>query len=256
MNMFAVEGLPESDLGAWIAPRLGLTFGAVARHVPAGFERYIRVFHPADPGGGESTTWASVADAHGTVMHATAQFHALIGRDHCGTVDVEPPRLGALALPELERLTSILRRHTPSDDCVFAYWEGWNALARPTRITAYRDGEPSVHTPTPLPDQAVTPPPIGRLSLPHRNYALFRGGIDVAVRFGSWATEHWLIVQSPNLFWAADHSWCVATEVDFDSTLVGGSAQLIADIQESADLESGEVQPTDELHSEADQRNQ
>jgi hypothetical protein len=31
--------------------------------------------------------------------------------------------------------------------------------------------------------------------------------------------------ESPCLFWPADRAWCVATEVDFDSTLVSGSTR-------------------------------
>jgi hypothetical protein len=49
------------------------------------------------------------------------------------------------------------------------------------------------------------------------------------------------------LFWPTDRSWCVATEVDFDSTLVGGDADLIAAILAEPDLETWAVEPDDDL---------
>lgn len=57
---------------------------------------------------------------------------------------------------------------------------------------------------------------------------------------------------APNLIWPADHSWFVASDVDFDSTLVGGSGQLIRSITDSPSLEAWQVQPTDSLADNAD----
>jgi hypothetical protein len=33
-----------------------------------------------------------------------------------------------------------------------------------------------------------------------------------------------------NLWWPADRAWCVASEIDFNTTYVGGSAPCIADV--------------------------
>jgi len=60
---------------------------------------------------------------------------------------------------------------------------------------------------------------------------------------------------APNLIWPADRSWLVASEVDFDSTLVGGSAELIQAIVDSPKLEAWKVEPTDSLAAEADRVN-
>lgn len=252
MSAFDVSGLTDCALGEWIPSRLGAEFGAVTTHVPAGFDAYVRVFHPADPGSDELTTWAMVAQDCGTVMHATAQFHALTrGRE--GIASAVQPLLGNLEPAKLQALTAVLRRHTSApDDCLFAFWEGWGGGTRPTRITSYRNGESHVRTPGSLPPDAVTPPPVGRLTLPGRNYAVFRGDLDLAGRFGSWISEGYLGIQSPNLFWPADRAWFVATEVDFDSTLVGGSAGLISDIVRDPHLEAAQLQATDRLHSDAD----
>jgi hypothetical protein len=59
----------------------------------------------------------------------------------------------------------------------------------------------------------------------------------------------------PNLIWPADHSWFVASEVDFDSTLVGGSAELVETIVQCPALEAWQVEPTDSLAIDADKIN-
>jgi hypothetical protein len=48
---------------------------------------------------------------------------------------------------------------------------------------------------------------------------------------------------SPNLIWPADRSWFLVTEVDFDSTLVGGSRSLVDSLVAAPGLEVFEVQP-------------
>ncbi|MFT4230585.1 MAG: hypothetical protein QM602_09865 [Microbacterium sp.] len=78
-----------------------------------------------------------------------------------------------------------------------------------------------------------------RLELPGRDHVLFRGGVrELArpdwVRHVPWrdvpGEEHgfppW--AQSPSLVWPDDRAWVLVTEVDDDSTIVGGSLELVA----------------------------
>ena len=60
---------------------------------------------------------------------------------------------------------------------------------------------------------------------------------------------------APNLIWPADDSWFVVSEIDFDSTLVGGSSMLINAIVESPKLEAWQVEPVDSLADDADKVN-
>jgi hypothetical protein len=90
-----------------------------------------------------------------------------------------------------------------------------------------------------------------RLHLPGRDYMLLGGPVSGALAFsghdqsmGAW--------QSPNLLWPADHAWFLASEIDFDSTLVAGESDLIADILACPALESWPVQPHDCLASDGD----
>jgi hypothetical protein len=59
-----------------------------------------------------------------------------------------------------------------------------------------------------------------------------------------------------NLFWPADRAWCVASEIDFDSTLIGGSIDLIRNILDAPGLDAWAVGPDDSLAYDADHVNE
>ncbi|MEJ7741811.1 MAG: hypothetical protein WKF73_04215 [Nocardioidaceae bacterium] len=58
--------------------------------------------------------------------------------------------------------------------------------------------------------------------------------------------------RSPQLTWPSDHAWCVAAEVDFDSTLVGGSHDLITAVVADRALEALPIDPDGRLTSDTD----
>jgi len=97
------------------------------------------------------------------------------------------------------------------------------------------------------PEEWQLDPHAPEFALPHRIYSLFTGPLGDASKIGRCVTSDWWDPQSPNLFWPDDTSWCVASEIDFDSTLVGGTAGLIAEILHSNDLEAWPVGPDDSL---------
>jgi hypothetical protein len=47
--------------------------------------------------------------------------------------------------------------------------------------------------------------------------------------------------------WPADRSWCLATEVDFDSTLIGGPRALIEAVLHAPGVEAWPVSENDDL---------
>ncbi|MGZ0066638.1 hypothetical protein [Microbacterium arborescens] len=88
-----------------------------------------------------------------------------------------------------------------------------------------------------------------RLRLPERAFVLFRGAVD------EFAPDDWELrmpwrdlateaaggppmSQSPSLLWPADRAWVMVSEVDFDSTIVGGSRELVDAICRSPELEA------------------
>jgi hypothetical protein len=86
-----------------------------------------------------------------------------------------------------------------------------------------------------------------RLRLPHRDYLLFRGPLEAALDMGWDASPGGFEPQSPGLLWPANRSWCVCTEIDFESTLVGGSAELVSAVRGNPGLDAWPVEPDDDL---------
>jgi hypothetical protein len=94
-----------------------------------------------------------------------------------------------------------------------------------------------------------------RLSHPNRDYLLFQGPLRAALSIGHQITADWRLPQSPNLLWPADRSWLLATEIDFDSTLVGGSTQLVQELLQATPLEAWPVGIGDDLTIDGDRIN-
>ncbi len=60
---------------------------------------------------------------------------------------------------------------------------------------------------------------------------------------------------SATLFWPAERAWCVVTGIDFDSTIVAGSSELIAAVLAQPALEAWPVDPDDSLAHDGDTLN-
>jgi hypothetical protein len=89
-----------------------------------------------------------------------------------------------------------------------------------------------------------------RLVLPGREYVVLAGPFEAAI-----LVEDWLSPSSPNLIWPEDRAWFVASEIDFDSTLVASSENLARWILEDRRLEAFPVKPRDPLTWNADKIN-
>lgn len=249
----------------WIAERLhpfGQDAGAI---IPPGFQAYARIFHPASRRVGSvelPITWREIADANLRVHHPEMQFGALVTlvgtagdarRPQPGLFD-RWPKTGSLPLDLARVLVGVLGPHTTtSEECWFAAWEGWGD---------YRDGSAVLQTIGASPDDAPATLPQGMdrekpverptFTLPHRGYYLARGAIAAAVEtvYGAlWA------YQSASIWWPSDRAWCVATEVDFDWTYVGGSTECIAAILKDARLEALPARLSDGVTYDSDRIN-
>lgn len=255
--------------GAWIRPRLGGEFGAVTLEVPKGFEAYARVFHPASDATGKPVSWAEVARVCGTTPHPEMQWHAILGLrdadelrssyrpgDGSGVrwTGSDPP-IGPMDIDTLDVLCEVLADNAADvTHCFFALCtiHGWLDSFSPDEL-------PSL------------------LELPlERNHIVLAGplsAVDQLVRDWSNSMQMTLAVkgsnglppmqdpteflkrEAPSLIWPEDRSWFVASEVDFDSTLIGGNAALIDGIVESSKLEAWRIAPTDSLADDADKVN-
>jgi hypothetical protein len=224
-----LAGLPvEADVstGVWFssARRRGEP-GTVGALVPAVFEAYARIFHPAIRYAGDDDVevpWSEVAAHNGTAASPLMQWVALTR----GPVDNQPPLWddgpseGHLPVAVARRLVEVLTRHTATPEhCVFGRWDGFGYD---------------------LPSPEVPP----RLLLRGgRDVVLVRGAIGDATR--NLAPEPH--EQSANLWWPADRSWCVVTDIDLVSTYVGGTRACVDDLLTTSGLETAPAFPGDRI---------
>ena len=273
------EGLvPVTDVsvGGWLEPRMCGFGGRVCCVVPTtGSEAIARVLHPAEDVDGP-VRWSEVCRRLARTAHALMQWKSISGtREHVRTEGSWPrrrqfstttsewpgqePEVGNLPAPTLASLLDVLARHTAEDECFHAVWDGWGWLdgGGVAYLTVQSGGwgrraEPPA-TPPALPAEVIAGP---RLRHPGRDYLIFRGPLRAAL---SICHQHpggevfW--PQSPSILWPADRSWCVATEIDFDSTLVAGSQELIDAVLASPELEAWPVGPGDDLTDMGDRVN-
>ncbi len=258
--------------GAWIRPRLGGEFGAVTLQIPRGFEAYARIFHPAADRQGNPVRWEEVAKACGTIPHREMQWHAILGVPDpnmprgCYLPDDsnearwtgESPSIGAMDIEDLDALCEILAAHTADPSrCLFGLCtiESWLDSFDPHEL------KPLLELPDGR-DHIVLAGPLFAVDQIEYDWSK-RGSLRMTL-FAADADKgpspepdpsEFLWREAPNLIWPADHSWLMASEVDFDSTLLGGSAKLIEAIIESPMLEAWQVEPTDSLADDADKIN-
>ena len=144
--------------------------------------------------------WTEIARANRRIVHPQMQFARLIGYasryspdypdQQSGLFD-EAPAVGTLPPETAAWLVRTLAKHTTDTGrCWFAVWDGWGGL-----------------------DEAFYDRPT--FQLPQRNYHLAQGALAAAAQ--SLGTHRGSCL-SCNLWWPDDHAWCVATDIDLDST--------------------------------------
>jgi hypothetical protein len=235
------EGVENGD---WIGSRLH-HFKAydVGMVIPTGFDAYARILHPAQGDGSTwNIRWSEIARWSGKTIHPEVQFVPITGpAPGFGTGPKPwryPPRDGTLEAKQVEALVGLLSKYTAAPGaCWFCLWEGYGyfhpgGMAPMTavfvrgprlfawlRLWAARRRLRRIKPPRPS---------SARVELPHRGYLLFTGSVRDAA---GWE-------DGPNLWWPDDRTWCVASEIDFGYTYVGGSHELIKKVLAHPELEA------------------
>ncbi len=245
-----VQWSSATDEAGWIAAGTEpFGQGTVGSIIPGGFEACARLLHPVYADDGERVVrWAQVAAWSGAALTTDVQFHDIaLPRDDPS--DSAPwqgggPGEGTLDEGEARRLVAILEAHTITPTpCWFALWDGhgWDSAARYELAFDESDDsdEPGEVMPAlvdPVPAEVRAGP---RAELPDREYLLYTGPVEAALAFtGEYE-------QTPNLWWPADRSWCVASDLDLPWTYVAGSASLIEQILSDPGLEALPARPED-----------
>jgi hypothetical protein len=222
----------EPSVASWITEALhGQPWPTVRGTVPSVFEAYARILHPAHRGPDRerraNVSWAEIAAATGRTLHRLAQFERIAAIDEDPNTDFETRPHADGVCDIAPSLTPILREYTSSNSrCVFGLWEGYGGM----------DKVPSVVL-------------AARARCPHRDYALFAGPIE---GFFAFCRPHW---QPPSIWWPEDRAWFVFTDIDLDSTYVGGSVACISRILEDPSLEAFPALPDDRIDIGADEIN-
>jgi hypothetical protein len=246
-----VEAVWSSDVaeGDWIVERLHPFAQDVGSLMPDGFAAYARVLHPLDPANYGVSRWGDLAARNGRIAHPMMQLHRIGCRAGYPAPDThqrgEGVEWGSLPGEELEALASVLARHSsPSAVCWFAVWEGYGQLHGSPAVARFTSTGEGGHVDGIAPAEVLSGP---RLRAPGRDYLVLRGPLSSVSNL-----ETLLGGQSPNLWWPADHAWCVATEIDLAWTYVGGPAALIADLLTDDHLEALPAQSSDRFSYDSD----
>ena len=233
--------LDESEV-SWIRdgrrPFADLTVGSL---VPVGFERYVRILHPAwaharrpwvDPP--VAIRWSTVARWSGRQTHALVQWAALaqpVDDRPVGACPFDhPPMQDGLPPDLLNVLCEHLEQAGAPDRCFLARWEGYWGGSGP-----WKDGK--------------------LLALDQRAYLVVDGPLAHAAELAGRHDREIALAEPPTLLWPDDRAWFVATDPDLDSTYVGGAASLIEAILGDDRLETWPAAATDDISAASDRIN-
>lgn len=223
--------------------------------------------------------WSRVAARQGLTMHPLVQWNRLAdlhqGVDFADGWRVGQSRDGALDVDLLAGLTRHLREATRSpEQLVVGIWAGWGELTGSTVVYAGEDdggketdaeAEADARMRLHLEEQRTSVAPdvaaaVRRgplVELPGREYVLLATGCD-ELADETWphrAGIGWTSVFDgplPQLVWPADHAWVVASEIDWDSTIVAGSRALVDAVLADDRFEAFEVEEGSDLTWEGD----
>jgi hypothetical protein len=213
----------------WVRDRLTAPNGScVTSVVPAGFDAYARILHPAsavDGTGEHPVSWAEVAASSGLELRDDACFHSVALPPQAGpglAPSCRPPRRGSLGAAETGALVGVLRAATSTPErCCFWLWEGY----------AWQGGVGD-----PIPAGVLDGP---RVSLSRRDYVFYSGPAEAATTVAEPE------VQTANLWWPEDRAWCVVSDIDLPWTYVAGTDETVAVLLAAPGLEVLRARPED-----------
>ena len=270
MNDFPFKPAPNAAPARWVVDGLRSFGGRVSSVVPAGFEAYARVYHPAWRVTHTTRTalrWSEVAKT-GRIPHKQMRWSHIRGEtaryediDHTNPKpedvwleDPHDPHMGSLPLEAARPLWQLLSHHTNTPErCLFGIWEGFGCSGPEARRA------PVFETPERRWHLFQAP-----VEAAEKNFCADGGDpsrtVKVPILVFSWKNpfsakaktaetndaphEPPTFHQSANLWWPEDRAWCVGTEIDLMTTYVGGTREAVTAILESG-LEAHQVKPSD-----------
>lgn len=210
---------PDARVADWWLEQLdrwGREGMPVSTFVPRSFPAVRRLLHPWRGQDGTPVTWVEAAELHGVAT--TAELAEIAYGTNRGdssghdVVELGNPRDGELDQAPAEALVDALEQETSTpDDAFVAVWVGWGDI--PTER---------------FPGAAV-------LDTQSRGHFLLRGPLTGVLNSVSAISRR--DEATSGIWWPADRSWFVATEIDFPWTFVAGRHQLAERLDQHPDLE-------------------
>ncbi|WP_313813579.1 hypothetical protein [Glutamicibacter sp.] len=252
----------SAETGQWIIDACATADPlTVTSQVPVGYERYVRILHPALDENDQQVTWATVAASRHHILTAADLFETVAGLDAQGNpvsddawVDTDLP-LDELPSNLWAQLAKILIHASGRQNFIAGLWAGYAFIEGGERIQIELEPDPSLSEEQNAAAYAAAlaeaqKPAFseedlsqGALELGggYRNFHLFEVDAEFLAN-PLWArTSEGEQRQRPSLAFAADRSWMLSTEPYDDCTIVGGSAELIDAILRDPNLEAIEV---------------
>lgn len=263
-----LTAVPDARAAGWISSRIRSFDHTVGSIVPPGFDAYARVFHPAYVRSGDrevTVRWASVAAANGREMHAAAEWVSITGSWKYQHGSTQPgvwdraPATGRLPRIIAERLSIVLsRRMADRAHCFFGVWDGWGEgdvncdMGENVREEIGREMRDSYDAEVAAWNRLLECSAL--FQMPGRQMHLLSGPLVAIGDFfeGSVALPSLRTREPPSLWWPADRSWCVATDVDLMTTYVGATTATVDALLADDELEVLQVLDAQSTTWEAD----
>lgn len=143
----------------------------------------------------------------------------------------------ALSTNALSALVEVIGRRYSRPYCYFGVWDGHAWVNSP-------------RSESPLFAEDVLEAP--KVRLPGRNYILFEGPLEAALRIGPAAGPSGESGQTPDLIWPSGCSWLIAADIDLDFAYIGATNALIQDVLADDRLVASSVSAMDPLAEDPD----
>jgi len=239
----------DADCASWIGEALDPKFGTVSALIPSVFESYVRILHPAESLDGDFVTWRELAEQRKCPLTPTTQWSDLAAEDldtglKRGSKMTEP-ETGSLDPVIFNSVCEVLRRFTlQSVRCLYGLWAGRTEVGSEARIAEpTRSGSTEAARSLADLDGPIFEPWPNK----GRQYLLLEGSIvsaDTLARFVGRDEAFWM---SPNFVWSRERTWFLTTDIDQNSTLLGGSTAMSEAIMASPQIEALPIAPGDRI---------
>ncbi len=188
--------------------------------VPASFDAYARLVHPAYDLSGQAIQLRHVHEPQRQRWGGDARFpHQTGWPEGPSGADIWTPTIGTPDMADLDVLADLLSAWTTSPECLWALmWPGWGT----SEATYLHRHAPKVR--------------VGR-----ETFALLRGRVST---IGVLARTHGMD-QAPSYWWPDDRAWAVGTDLDDFSSYIAADEAAIAALLRDDRLECYPASPDD-----------